>query len=301
MAQHADLLARIEKRFGVPPAVLVAFWGLETDFGADKGKYPILTSLATLAHDCRRADYFRAELISSLAIVQKGDLQPQEMIGDWAGEAGHLMMSPVEYDKWGVDFDGDGRRNVIASLPDALASAASFLAGTGWKRGEPWLQEVRVPQAMDWSKAGLDIQLTRAEWARMGVSAASGRLPADGLKASLHLPMGRNGPAFLAYDNFQGFLTWNKAMVYSTTAAYYATRLAGAPAVGPGNGAVTPLTTDEVKELQTLLVRQGFSKDAPDGRIGTSTRAAVKQAQLRFGLPADAYPDAATLAALRGR
>lgn len=299
MAANAGLLAAIEKKYGVPGEVLVAFWGLETDFGADKGKYPIIQSLATLSYDCRRADFFRPQLIAAIRLVAKGDLTPEEMVGDWAGEAGHLMMSAGEYDKWGVDFDGDGKRNVIKSLPDALASAAAFLAGAGWKRGEPWLEEVRVPENLPWQESGLDRQHTRAEWARWGVTGAGQPLPADGLKASLHLPMGRNGPAFLAYDNFQVFLTWNKAMVYATTAAYYADRLDGAPPVGRGNAPVTPLTTEEVKELQTLLHKFGFSDEPADGRVGTVTRAASKAAQLKLGLPADAYPDQALLARLR--
>lgn len=299
MAANAGLLAQIEKKYGVPGEVLVAFWGLETDFGADKGKYPIIQSLATLSYDCRRADFFRPQLIASIRLVAKGDLTPEEMVGDWAGEAGHLMMSAGEYDKWGVDFDGDGKRNVIKSLPDAFASAAAFLAGAGWKRGEPWLEEVRVPANLPWEESGLDRQHTRAEWARWGVTGAGQALPADGLKASLHLPMGRNGPAFLAYDNFQVFLTWNKAMVYATTAAYYADRLDGAPTIGRGNAPVTPLTTEEVKELQTLLHKQGFSDEPADGRVGTVTRAAARAAQLKLGLPADAYPDQALLARLR--
>jgi lytic murein transglycosylase len=299
MAQYGDLLQRIEKKFGVPGAVLVAFWGLETDFGADKGKYPILTSLATLSYDCRRPDFFRPHLFGALDLIDKGDVTADEMIGDWAGEAGHLMMSPAEYDKWGVDFDGDGKRNVFKSVPDALASGASFLAGSGWRRGEPWLQEVRVPASMPWEEAGLDKTHTRAEWAKWGVTGAGAPLPSDAMPASLHLPMGRNGPAFLAYANFQAYLTWNKAIVYATTAAYYANRLNGAPAIGRGNAVVTPLTTEEVKDLQGLLLKQGFTQDQPDGRVGTGTRLAIRQAQLKYGLPADGYPDAALLQRMR--
>lgn len=222
------------------------------------------------------------------------------MVGDWAGEAGHMMMTPTDYDRSGVDFDGDGRRDVINSVPDALASGASLLVHFGWKRGEPWLQEVRVPADLPWDQADLAIRHPRAQWARWGVAAAHGSLPADGQPASLLLPMGRNGPAFLAYPNFQAFLGWNKAFVYATTAAYYATRLSGAPPVSPGNGPVTPLTTEQVRELQGLLVRRGFSREQPDGRIGNATRSAVKQAQMRYGLPADSYPTADLIERLRG-
>ncbi|KPL53983.1 lytic transglycosylase [Prosthecomicrobium hirschii] len=300
LKSQAALLGRIEQKFGVPAPVLVAFWGLETDFGSDKGKYPIFTSLATLAYDCRRPDFFRPELIDALRIVEKGDLTPGQMVGDWAGEAGHMMMTPTDYDRSGVDFDGDGRRDVINSVPDALASGASLLVHFGWKRGEPWLQEVRVPADLPWDQADLAIRHPRAQWARWGVAAAHGSLPADGQPASLLLPMGRNGPAFLAYPNFQAFLGWNKAFVYATTAAYYATRLSGAPPVSPGNGPVTPLTTEQVRELQGLLVRRGFSREQPDGRIGNATRSAVKQAQMRYGLPADSYPTADLIERLRG-
>lgn len=297
---HAALLQRIEQRFGVPAPVLVAFWGLETDFGSNMGKFPILTSLATLAYDCRRPDFFRPELIDALRVLQKGDLTVAEMVGDWAGEAGHMMMTPTDYDRSAVDFDGDGRRNVIASVPDALASGASLLVHFGWKRGEPWLEEVRVPADMPWDQADLGTRHPRAQWARWGVTGTAGALPADSQSASLLLPMGRLGPAFLAYPNFQAFLGWNKAFVYATTAAYYATRLAGAPPVGRGNGTVTPLTTEEVKQLQSLLVQRGFLRDKPDGRVGTATRAAVKQAQMRYGLPADSYPTVDLIQRLSG-
>lgn len=297
---HAALLGRIEQKFGVPAPVLVAFWGLETDFGADKGKFPILTSLATLAYDCRRPDFFRPELIDALKVIERGDLTPAEMVGDWAGEAGHMMITPTDYLNAAVDFDGDGRRDAIGSIPDALASGASLLVHFGWKRGEPWLTEVRVPAAMPWDQADLRIRHPRSQWAAWGVTGAAGPLAADGQPASLLLPMGRLGPAFLAYPNFQAFLGWNKAFVYATTAAYYATRLSGAPPVGRGAGVPTPLTTEQVKRLQTLLAQRGFSSEKVDGRVGLATRAAVKEAQKKYGLPADSYPTAELIEKLAG-
>ena len=298
---HAALLKKIEAEYGVPGPVLVAFWGLETDFGTDMGKYRAPAAVATLAYDCRRSEMFTTELIDLLRIVERGDLEPSEMIGDWAGELGHHMFTPTDLYTYAADGDGDGRRNVMRSIPDSLATAANFLKGLGWRKGEPWIEEVRVPATMDWSRSDPDIDLSRAEWARMGLTRSDGSaLASGGPPASLWLPMGRNGPAFLTYPNFQAYLGWNKAMVYSTTAAYYATRLAGAPPISRGRGTVTPLTTEEMKQLQGLLARRGFTNETPDGRLGNATRAAVRKAQMALGLPADSYPTAELIAALQG-
>jgi len=294
---HAALLKRIEAEYGVPGPVLVAFWGLETDFGSDMGKYRAPTAVATLAYDCRRSDMFRAELIDLMRIVERGDMKPSEMIGDWAGELGHLMFTPSDYFKYGVDEDGDGRRDVIRSVPDALATAANFLRGLGWQRGQPWLREVKVPADFDWAQADPEISRPGEEWARAGVQGADGgRLAAT--PGWVWLPMGRNGPAFIAYPNFQAYLGWNKAMVYSTTAAYYATRLAGAGPISRGRATVTPLTPEQMKQLQVQFNRRGYSDDAPDGRLGQATRIATRKAQIAVGLPADGYPSIELLNAL---
>lgn len=299
LRQHAELFRRIEAQYGVPGAVLVAFWGLETDFGSDMGKYRAANSVATLAYDCRRADMFRAELMGLLKVVERGDLAPSEMIGDWAGELGHLMFSPHDYARYGVDADGDGRADVIHSLPDAMASGANFLKALGWRRGEPWLESVQAPADMDWSKADPSTRASRADWASAGVRRSDGSaLARGGPEAWLWLPMGRSGPAFLAYPNFDVYLGWNKAMVYATTAAYFADRLDGAPPLARGRGKPPTLTGDEVKRLQVLLARKGYSDEEPDGRIGSATRAATRKAQMALGLPADAYPDQALIAAL---
>jgi lytic murein transglycosylase len=299
--QHSALFARIEEKYGVPAPVLTAFWGLESDFGANFGNYNILSAIATLAYDCRRPDFFRQQLFDALRIIERGDQRVEDMIGDWAGEFGGMQFTASDYLKNAIDFDGDGRRDLIHSVPDTLASAANFLVTLGWQRGQPWLQEVRVPQTLQWQEADLNIQHPRSQWVAWGVKAAHGTLPADSLPASLILPMGRHGPAFLAYPNFKAFLGWNSAIVYSTTVAYFATRLAGAPNVDhSGATAVAPLSTAQVMELQRLLARNGYEGvGEADGKIGNGTRNATRKAQLKLGLPADSYPTAELIERLR--
>ncbi|MEJ2374359.1 MAG: lytic murein transglycosylase [Pseudolabrys sp.] len=301
MRKHARTFARIEKVYGVPAPVLTAMWGLESDFGAIFGKFKILPSLATLAYDCRRGPHFRPELIDALRIIQRGDQRVDEMIGNWAGEFGGMQFTPTNYIKYGVDFDGDGRVDLIKSVPDTLASAANYLKQIGWRRGEPWLQEVRVPREMPWREADLEIQHTVSQWVAWGVRPRWGKLPAGNLPATLILPMGRHGPAFLAYPNFKVFLDWNSAFVYSTTVAYFATRLAGAPVVDhSAERTVRPLSTAQMKELQRLLNERGYDAGKVDGKLGSGTREAVKQAQLKVGLPADSWPTTELLAKLGG-
>jgi lytic murein transglycosylase len=297
---NAPTFARIEQQYGVPAPVIVSFWALESDFGANMGNYHSLSAIASLAYDCRRGDKFRAQLLDALRLIDRGDLAADEMIGSWAGELGQTQMMPSEYFKYAVDYDGNGRRDLIHSVPDVLASTANYLLGLGWKRGEPWLSEVRVPANMPWAQADLSISLPRAKWAGYGVTLADGRpLTADNLPASLLLPMGRLGPAFLAYQNFQVYLQWNNSLVYSTTAAYLATRIAGAPALIRG----TPppaLPFKDVKDMQAMLARAGYDVGTVDGFLGLKTRQAVKAMQAKYGLPADSYPTAELLAHMRG-
>ncbi len=300
--EHAKLFAEVEKKYGVPAPVLTAFWGLESDFGANFGNYKILGALATLAYDCRRPDFFRQQLFDALRIIERGDQTVGSMIGDWAGEFGGMQFTASDYLKNAVDFDGDGRRDLIHSIPDTVASAANFLVSLGWKRGEPWLQEVRVPQTLPWQEADLAITHPVSQWAAWGVRAAHGALPSRDLPASMILPMGRHGPAFLAYPNFQAFLGWNSAYVYSTTVAYFATRLAGAPTVDhSGAKDVEVLSTQQVMDLQRQLNKMGYDVGEVDGKVGSGTRAAIKKAQLKVGLPADSYPTAELIERLRGR
>jgi len=301
MHKNAAVFARVEKAYGVPAPVLTAFWGLESDFGRMFGNYRIIRALTTLAYDCRRPDFFRQQLLDALRIVQRGDQTVPDMVGDWAGEFGGMQFTASDYLKNAVDFDGDGRRDLIRSIPDTLASAANFLVSLGWRRGEPWLQEVRVPQNLKWEEADLSIQHPVSQWAAWGVRPVHGNLARPDLPASLLLPMGRHGPAFLAYPNFQAFLGWNSAFVYSTTVAYFATRLAGAPVVDHSAAqTVKPLTTEQMMELQRLLASRGYNVGEPDGKLGNATRAAVKQAQLKVGLPADSWPTSELVSRLQG-
>jgi len=300
--QHAATFAAVEKKYGVPAPVLTAFWGLESDFGANFGDYKILSAIATLAYDCRRPDFFRTQLFDALRIIERGDQTVDGMIGDWAGEFGGLQFTASDYLKNAVDFDGDGRRDLIHSIPDTLASGANFLVSLGWQRGQPWLQEVHVPANLPWQEADLTIQHPRSQWVAWGVKPAYGALPSDNLPASMILPMGRHGPAFLAYPNFKAFLGWNSAYVYSTTVAYFATRLDGAPAMSrSGAATVVALSSQQMMDLQRLLIKQGYEGVGEvDGKFGAGTRAAVKKAQLKLGLPADSYPTAELIEHLSG-
>jgi len=300
IAKHRAVFDRAEKEFGVPAPVLTAFWALESDFGAGMGKLSVLRSLATLAYDCRRGELFREELLEALRIIDKGDLEPSDMIGSWAGELGQTQFLPSHYNTHAIDYDGDGRRDLFRSIPDIIGSSAKFVVHLGWRRGEPWLEEVRVPERLPWDQADLAILHPRSKWAEWGVTRTNGSpLPNDAVPASLLLMVGRNGPAFLAYQNFRVYTEWNKSLNYATTAAYLATRIAGAPPMSRGRGPVEVLDDKEVRELQRLLTRKGYNVGEIDGLLGATTRAAVKQAQMKYNLPADSYPTKELIERLR--
>ena len=299
---YAAAFARAEKEYGVPPAVIAAFWGLESDFGANMGNLPVLPSLVSLAYDCRRSERFQDETVAALKIIDRGDLTPSEMIGSWAGELGQTQFLPTRYFTYAVDYDGDGRRNLLRSGPDVIGSTANYIAnGLKWRRGEPWLEEVRLPQDFPWDQADLTIQQPRSKWLQLGVTYADGRpLPNDDLPASVLLPMGRMGPAFLTYPNFAAYTEWNNSLIYSTTAAYLATRIAGAAPMRRPAARVAQLPFSEIKELQQLLLRAGFDVGKVDGVLGQQSRSAVKVMQIKYGLPADSWPTAELLARMRG-
>ncbi len=299
---HAAAFARAEKEYGVPPAVIAAFWGLESDFGANMGNLPTLRSLVSLAYDCRRSERFVGETIAALKIVDRGDLAPDEMIGSWAGELGQTQFLPTHYFNYAVDYGG--HRNLLRSPEDVIGSTANYIAnGLKWRRGEPWLQEVRVTatSTFPWDQADLTVQLPRSKWAQLGVTYPDGKpLPNDDMPASLLLPMGRMGPAFLAYANFAAYTEWNNSLIYSTTAGYLATRIAGAPPMQRPAARVAQLPFNELRELQQLLVRAGFNVGKVDGVMGQQSRSAVKAMQIKYGLPADSWPTAELLARMRG-
>jgi len=301
LSKNAALFAKVQKKYGVPGSVLTAFWALETDFGSYMGDFKTIQSLATLAYDCRRPEKFRPQVFAALKILDRGDMTEDQMVGAWAGEIGQVQFLPYDFLESGVDADGSGHVDLLHSLPDIMYSAANLMVHHGWEANQPWLQEVRVPAELPWDQADIAIQLPRSQWAKWGVTYISGKpIKADKVPVSLFLPMGRFGPAFLAYHNFTDvYLKWNESLVYSLTAAYFATRLDGAPPVSPGNGPVDALDYKQIVELQKQLAKRGFDVGEIDGKIGVSTRAAVKAMQIKFGMPADSWPTPQLLVKLK--
>ena len=295
LARYADVFDRIERDYGVPRGVLTAFWAFETDYGGFQGNFNTRDALTTLAHDCRRPELFRPQVLAAIELYAQGGMDPQSTTGAWAGEIGMVQMLPADILENGVDADGDGRVSLKTSAPDALFSGAKMLRSLGWQPGQPWLQEVTVPADFDWSLSGLDTVLPARDWAAKGVAPREGALST--LDASLLLPQGHKGPAFLAYPNFNVFFEWNQSFVYVMTAGYFATRLEGAPVFDAG----TPdlgLDGDQMKALQRALVDRGYDVGDVDGILGRKTRAAVQAEQTRLGLPADAWPTPRLLNAL---
>ncbi|MBT9371050.1 lytic murein transglycosylase [Rhizobium sp. CSW-27] len=297
LKQYAEVFARAEKEFGVPPGVIAAFWAMETDFGAVQGDFNTRNALVTLAHDCRRPELFRPQLLALIQMVQHGDLDPATNTGAWAGEIGQVQMLPKDIIAHGVDGDGDGHINVKTSAPDAILTAASFIRSLGFRAGQPWIQEVDVPDNLPWERSGLGNEIPASEWFRLGVKPRDGNTSFGTLPAALILPQGRKGPAFLTYPNFAIYLEWNKSFIYTTSAAYFATRLSGAPAYLKGNPE-QGLSVDEMKVLQRKLDGIGHDVGDIDGILGSGTRTAVQKAQQRLGMPADGWPTPALLNAL---
>ena len=294
LQRHADAFARAEQQYGVPGPVIAAFWGLETDFGAVQGDINTVNALATLAHDCRRPELFRPHLIGAIAMAQNGDLDPATMTGAWAGEIGQVQMLPADIVEFGVDGDGDGRIDMKNSAADSILTAANFIRSLGWRPGEPWLQEVTIPANLPWERTGLTPGTTVGEWQSLGVSARNGSLPAPSLEARLIMPQGRGGPVFLAYPNFDVYLEWNQSFIYTTSAAYFAARLAGADRYNAGNPE-PGLSDSQMRDLQARLQAKGYNVGEIDGILGAGTRTAVRDEQLRLGLPADGWPTPALL------
>lgn len=290
MQKYASVFQRAEAEFGVPAPVIAAFWGLETDFGAFQGDFNTVNALFTLAHDCRRPHLFRPQLIAAIEMVQHGDLDPRNTTGAWAGEIGQVQMLPEDIVRFGTDGDGDGHVRLKKSSPDAILTAANFIQSLGWQKGQPWLIEVALPSGnFPYEKSGLRSGMSTQDWANLGVSPRYGSLPSGGLPADLLLPQGRKGPAFLAFPNFSIYLEWNQSFIYTTSAAYFATRLGGAPRYNAGNPE-PGLSDAQMKSLQSKLQAKGYDVGKIDGILGARTRAAVQAEQLKFGMPADAWP-----------
>ncbi|MCT4554420.1 MAG: lytic murein transglycosylase [Pelagimonas sp.] len=292
--RHAAVFDRIERDYGIAPGVLLAFWAFETDYGAFQGDFNTRDALVTLAHDCRRPEIFRPQIFAALSLFERGDFDPKTTTGAWAGEIGMVQMLPKDILENGMDGDGDGLVSLKTSAPDALISGAKMLSHLGWRHGEPWLQEIRLPDGFDWYDAGLHVERSVAEWEQLGVRARNGQLDDGRLLASVILPQGRGGPAFLAYPNFRIYFEWNQSFTYVLTAAYFGTRLEGARVFDAGNPA-QGLSGAQMKALQTKLAARGYDVGEIDGILGAGTRGAVRDVQRELGLPADAWPTPALL------
>lgn len=297
MRKYRKVFDRARQQYGVPPEVISAFWALETDFGAVQGDFSTLNALATLAHDCRRPQLFRPQFIALGKLIDQG-VVPANVTGAWAGEIGQMQLLPSDYLELGQDGDGDGRVDLKRSSADAIMTSARFLNHLGWRAGEPWMEEISVPADLDWEKTGREQSLPRSQWAAWGVTYRRGKpISADDQPASVVLPMGRNGPAFFVYPNYNIYLEWNQSFVYTLTAAYLATRLGGAERYDKRN-ADQGLSGDQMKQLQKKLQALGHDVGKIDGILGRGTRAAVRAEQKRLGFAVDGWPTPKLLASL---
>src|SRR5690554_4132741 len=297
LAEHRALLDRISREFGVPPQYLVAFWGLETNFGGYFGKMPVLDSLATLACDERRSEYFTGELINALKIIDEGSISAARMQGSWAGAMGHTQFMPSVFLRYAIDYDGDGKRDLWGSLPDALASAANFLRGIGWRKEERWGREVKLSDNFAFENAGLSKTLSLAEWHKLGIRQTSGQaLPNVDMQASLLVPSGHQGPAFLVYENFHVIMRWNRAEAYALAVGHLADRINGGGSLSRAPVQSPRLNREQVIQLQQALNDQGFAAGEADGVLGPGTRAAISRYQKSAGQIADGFPGRELLA-----
>ncbi len=298
LARQGGVLAQIEARYGVEPHVVAAVWGLESYFGERRGSVPVISALSTLAYDGRRGDFFEQQLVAALKILQNGDTTPGQMTGSWAGAMGHTQFIPTSYQLFAVDFTGDGRRDIWSDDPsDALASTAAYLSKSGWTRGQPWGQEVRLPPGFNTALAGRG--KGRTDWADLGVTRADGGALANHGAASLILPGGAAGPALLLYRNFNVILRYNNAENYAIGVGHLADRLNGGAAL---RGSFPPdangMTIEQRQDLQRRLTAAGFDTDGSDGVIGKKTTAAISAFQQSRGLAVTGQPSLELLALL---
>jgi lytic murein transglycosylase len=301
LAQHRETLAKVEARFGVDPATVVAVWGVESNFGQSFGSYPLTQALGTLSCFGRRQAYFRGEFYATLRILQAGDIAPERLVGSWAGAFGHTQFMPSTFERLAVDFDGDGKRDLMDSTTDALASTANFLQKAGWQSGLPWGYEVKLPPGFSTAGEGRRTKRPMSEWAAKGLRRADGSpLPASG-SAGLMTLAGPAGPAFLVTRNFDAVYSYNAAESYGLAIAHLSDRLRG------GGTFATPWPTDdpglsraERRELQGLLLMRGHDIGAIDGMLGDKSRAAIRAEQTRLGFEATGRAGQKLLKALRG-
>ncbi len=276
--------------YGVPTEVIVAIWGMESNYGSNVGDIPTIDALATLGFEGRRETWARGQLLAALKILQNRDIPRAQMIGSWAGAMGQTQFLPSNFLAYAVDADGDGRRDIWGSVPDVMASTANFLARSGWQAGQPWGLEVRLPPGFDYARAD-DVRQPASQWASEGVQSMDGApLPAlEG--AAILLPAGARGPAFLVGQNFRTILRYNNSTSYALAVGLLAQKLAGGPGVQtPWPRDLQALSSSQVRALQTALNARGFDTGTPDGTMGPATRRGVRQYQLSVGLPADGYP-----------
>ena len=299
LEEHRELLGRVTRETGVPAPYLVAFWGLETNFGSYFGKMPVPSSLTTLACDPRRSTFFTEQLIAALRIIDEGAIPADQMEGSWAGAMGHVQFMPTVFLKHAVDADGDGRRDLWNSLPDAMMSAGKFLQSMNWNGDYRWGREVLLPDNFDYSLAD-GRRLPLAQWREMGITDAFGdALAREPIDAALVVPAGHRGPAFLAYDNFRVIMGWNQSEFYAIAVGYLADRIAGAGKLqNPPPEDAPALSRDSIIRLQEALQQRGYEPGKPDGIMGPATRSAIRQFQAANNLVADGYPGESVLAEL---
>ncbi|RED51080.1 lytic murein transglycosylase [Aestuariispira insulae] len=302
LVKHASLLDKVYKQYGVQPRFLVAFWGLETNFGDYTGGFPVVDALATLAHDPRRSEFFQGELIHALKILDAGHINQVNMLGSWAGAMGQTQFMPSTFARYAIDGDGDQKVDIWNSLPDVMNSSANYLSQIGWKGDQTWGREVLLPKEFDLENADLNIRKPLSEWQKMGIRRTNRKdLPiVDGMEASVLLPAGYAGPAFLVYDNFRNIMVWNRSILYALTVGHLADRLVGHGPLKtkqPQND--KPLSRSDIQLLQEVLLAQGFDPGEPDGILGSRTRKALKAYQRKNRLPADGYPTASLIDKLK--
>jgi membrane-bound lytic murein transglycosylase B len=287
-------------RYGVPGPILMAVWGIESNFGKNFGDVPVFDALATLGFEGRREAWARSELLAALRILQRGDIERDRMVGSWAGAMGQTQFMPSSYLSYAVDADGDGRRDIWGSMPDVLASTANFLAKSGWQPDEPWGVEVQLPAGFDPVRADPTVRQASSQWASEGVRTMDDApLPALA-DASVLQPAGARGPAFLVGRNYRTILRYNNATSYALTVSLLAQRIAGGPGVqAPWPRDLRALSRNEVQAMQTALNRRGFDCGTPDGQLGPATRNALRQFQRSLGLAADGFPTADLLGLLQ--